>query len=77
MKKIGAPPAAMVVCYDKAIVHLVAEALGMPVPAERFVPAHADLQTVEFPLRGLIKQNTGGGSVGITARAVVRSRDEA
>ena len=33
----GASPACMVLCYDKQIVRLLAEALGIPVPREVFL----------------------------------------
>ncbi len=73
----GAPPAAMVICYDKAIVRLVAQSLGVPVPREVYIPA--DLPTDELPelYPALIKPNTADGSVGITKDAVVHSRGEA
>ena len=73
----GAPPRAMLLCYDKQIVRLVAEALGVAVPREEFVPAAAVRTTRidEFP--ALVKPNTGDGSVGITARALVHDAEEA
>ena len=37
----GAPPRGILLCYDKQVVRLIAEAMGMSVPAERFVPAAA------------------------------------
>ena len=67
----------MAICYDKQIVRLVADALGVPVPREiclepdQELPARADL----YP--ALIKPNQGDGSVGITKDAVVRSAAEA
>jgi D-alanine-D-alanine ligase len=73
----GASPAAMAICYDKQIVRLVAEALGIPVPREvclapgEPLPARADL----YP--ALIKPNQADGSVGITKDAVVRTAAEA
>ncbi len=73
----GAPPAAMVICYDKAIVRLVAQSLGVPVPRETFVPADLPIEQVPDLFPALIKPNTADGSVGITKDAVVRSRDEA
>jgi D-alanine-D-alanine ligase len=81
----GAPPQAMVICYDKAIVRLVAEQMGVPVPRERFLPADtlADdaaldraLGAVAELLPALIKPNTADGSVGITKDAVVRTPAE-
>jgi D-alanine-D-alanine ligase len=73
----GAPPRAMLFCYDKQIVRLIAEALGFDVPAERFVPA-AEVSTAVVPVfPALIKPNTADGSVGITKNAVVNDRNEA
>ncbi|MDX1569602.1 MAG: hypothetical protein R3200_03890 [Xanthomonadales bacterium] len=73
----GAPPRAMLLCYDKQVVRLVAEALGVSVPAEQFVPAGgvANAQVERFP--ALIKPNTADGSVGITKDAVVHDAGEA
>ena len=73
----GAPPAAMVICYDKAIVRLVAELLGVAVPWETFVPADAPADTLPDRYPALIKPNTADGSVGIAKDAVVRDGREA
>ncbi len=73
----GAPPAAMVICYDKAIVRLVAQSLGLPVPREIYVPADMPVDALPEMYPALIKPNTADGSVGITKDAVVRSRGEA
>ena len=70
----GAPPAAMVTCYDKAIVRLVAEQLGIAVPWEAFLFADASPETVDFRFPCLIKPNRADGSVGITKDAVVRDK---
>jgi D-alanine-D-alanine ligase len=73
----GAPPAAMAICYDKQIVRLVAEALGIPVPRETYLPTGRDLEGVKIELPALIKPNQADGSVGITKDSVVRTRAEA
>ena len=73
----GAPPAAMVLAYDKSIVRAVAAAEGIPVPHETFIPADAPLDMLPDIWPALIKPNTADGSVGITKDAVVRSRDAA
>lgn len=73
----GAPPAAMVICYDKAIVRLVAQQLGVPVPREAYIPADMPLDTLPDLYPALIKPNTADGSVGITKDAVVHGRREA
>jgi D-alanine-D-alanine ligase len=72
----GAPPAAMVLCYDKAIVRLVAQAHGIAVPWEHYLFADAPSDAVPERFPALIKPNTADGSVGITKDAVVRSRAE-
>lgn len=73
----GAPPAAMVLAYDKAIVRLLAQAQGVAVPAEVFIGADTAMAPPEGPYPALIKPNTADGSVGITKDAVVRDRGEA
>ena len=73
----GAPPRAMLLCYDKQIVRLLAMAIGIDVPAEQFVVA-ADLDKATVPrFPALIKPNTADGSVGITSRSVVNDAGEA
>jgi D-alanine-D-alanine ligase len=73
----GAPPRAMLCCYDKQIVRLIAEALGVDVPMERFVMA-TEVRTVTIPVfPALIKPNTADGSVGITKDALVHDEHEA
>lgn len=67
----GAPPAAMVICYDKALVRMAAESLGIAVPKEVLIPAHAPLDTLPDFFPALIKPNTADGSLGITKDAVV------
>lgn len=74
----GAPPSAMVMCFDKAIVRLVAQSHGVPVPREIFIDAESSLDEALPDLYpALIKPNTADGSVGITKDAVVRSPQEA
>jgi len=73
----GAPPQAMVLCYDKAIVRLVAQAHGVPVPAEHFIGANDPLDRLPGLYPALIKPNTADGSVGITKDAVVHDAEQA
>ena len=73
----GAPPRGMLLCYDKQIVRLVAEAMGMDVPMERFVPAAEVREASVTIFPALIKPNTADGSVGITKDAVVTNAREA
>ncbi|MEQ8664951.1 MAG: hypothetical protein RIC16_04435 [Rhodospirillales bacterium] len=72
----GAPPAAMALCYDKQIVRLVAEALGVAVPREVFIPGARDDNLPGF-YPALIKPNRADGSVGITKDSVVRNEADA
>lgn len=69
----GAPPAAMVICYDKEVVRLVAGAHGVKVPDEFYVPADAPLDDLPDLYPALLKPNMADGSVGITKDAVVRT----
>jgi D-alanine-D-alanine ligase len=73
----GAPPACMVLCYDKQIVRLLAQAQSVPVPREVYVAADGppDLPADLYP--ALIKPNQADGSIGIRQDAVVRSPAEA
>ena len=73
----GAPPAAMVLAFDKAIVRLVAEQIGIPVPREHFIPADAAPDALPALYPALLKPNRADGSVGITSDAVVHDRAEA
>ncbi len=67
----GAPPATMVLCYDKAVVRMLAGSLGIPVPREAFLPAARLPTPPDGPYPGLIKPNRADGSLGITKDAVV------
>ncbi len=73
----GAAPASMVLCYDKAIVRLIAEAHGVPTPREVYVPADQPLSEVSATYPCLVKPAQGDGSVGINRTAVVGSDEEA
>lgn len=74
----GAPPACMTICYDKAVVRLIAESLGVATPWERYIEGGRGLdalESLEYP--ALVKPNQADGSVGITRDAVVHSAAEA
>lgn len=73
----GASPRGILVCYDKQIVRLVAEAMGVAVPAETFVPADRVRKASPPAFPALIKPNTADGSVGITKNAIVGNAAEA
>lgn len=75
----GATPSSMVLTTDKALVRLLAQSQGVPVPEESFFPnaeeARAAAETFAYP--ALIKPNRTDGSLGITQDAVVRDVAEA
>jgi D-alanine-D-alanine ligase len=73
----GASAACMAICYDKQIVRLLAQAIGVPVPREVYLAADAALAVPPDRYPALIKPNQADGSVGIRQDAVVRSRAEA
>jgi D-alanine-D-alanine ligase len=74
----GAPPACMAICYDKALVRMAAESLGMATPFERYIRAQDDLNTLsDIPYPVLIKPNQADGSVGITRDSVAHDADQA
>jgi D-alanine-D-alanine ligase len=73
----GASAACMAICYDKQIVRLLAQALGVPVPREVYLTADQSPATLPELYPALIKPNQADGSVGIRQDAVVRSRAEA
>lgn len=74
----GAPPAAMVLCYDKALVRAAAAGLGMAVPGECYVAPDQALEVIDdFAYPALIKPNAADGSLGITRDAVVADAREA
>lgn len=73
----GAGPQAMVVCYDKSLVRLLAQSEGVRVPREvvlRADDAVGIFTDEQFPL--LVKPNQGDGSQGITVGSVVRNQRE-
>ena len=70
----GATPQALVLCFDKQVVRLVADALGIPVPREHFLAADEAADTLPDLWPALIKPNAADGSVGITKDAVVGTR---
>lgn len=73
----GATPQAMVVCYDKQAVRLIADALGVEVPREAYLPWNQGRWTLPDFYPALLKPNMADGSVGITKDAVVETPTEA
>ncbi len=73
----GATPQAMVLCFDKQVVRLAAEALGVEVPREEWLAADAARDRLPDLFPALLKPNRADGSVGITKDAVVHDEAEA
>ncbi len=74
----GAPPAAMVLAWDKAIVRAIAASLGIAVPEEVYIEPDDDagrLLPEDYP--AFVKPACADGSVGITKEAIVHDRDQA
>ncbi len=72
----GSGPAALAMCYDKALVRSVAESLDIPVPLESYVGADDSGATLPSILPAFIKPAIGDSSIGITTRSVVHSPTE-
>ncbi|MCG3171988.1 MAG: D-alanine--D-alanine ligase [Myxococcota bacterium] len=72
----GAGPQCMVMCYDKALVRLVAQSLGASTPREVFLKNGGGEIPSDFPLPLIIKPNLGDGSFGVTAGSVVFRRED-
>lgn len=72
----GAGPAALAICYDKAIVRALAQTLDIPVPDETYfdVADHAASIPSIFP--AILKPNHGDSSLGITKDAVVNNAED-
>src|SRR5580704_13847748 len=73
----GAGPACLGLCYNKALVRGVAEAIDVPVPAETYFNSDDLAATIPSVFPALIKPNYGDSSIGITKDAVVHSWEEA
>ncbi len=69
----GSGPVALGLCYDKALVHAVANAHGVAVPREVLLAPHDPLPALDYPV--FLKPNRADGSVGITTRSL--AHDEA
>jgi D-alanine-D-alanine ligase len=74
----GAPPAALVLAWDKSITRAAAAALGIAVPREVSIGPGDDIAAAlptEFP--AFVKPACGDGSVGITRASLVHDRHAA
>ncbi|MGD2140976.1 MAG: methyltransferase domain-containing protein, partial [Burkholderiales bacterium] len=72
----GAGPGCLSLCYNKANVRAIAQALDVDVPMETFF--NPDDQAANLPsyFPALIKPNCGDSSIGITSQAVVNNAEE-
>jgi len=72
----GAGPGCLSLCYNKANVRAIAQALDVDVPMETFF--NPDDQAANLPsyFPALIKPNCGDSSMGITRNAVVNNAEE-
>lgn len=73
----GATPQAIILCFDKQVVRLVGQSLGVEVPREAYLAAGAPRDDLPDFYPALLKPNRADGSVGITKDAVVRDAAEA
>ncbi len=67
----GSPPTAMVLCYDKPLVSLLARELGIPSPRECTANPDTPFETLEVVYPAFVKPASGDGSVGINRHALV------
>lgn len=66
----GATIATLTLCHDKALVRLIAHALGIPVPIETFCSVPSQIVSVSHRYPVIVKPNFSDDSVGITQQAV-------
>jgi D-alanine-D-alanine ligase len=67
----GAGPAALGLCYNKALVRSIADSLNVPVPLETYVDPDDQSATLPSVWPALVKPMCGDSSVGITCDSVV------
>lgn len=72
----GGAPACLALCYNKAHVRAIADALDVPVPRESYFSPDDQAATLPAVFPALLKPNTGDSSQGITKDAVVHNREE-
>jgi D-alanine-D-alanine ligase len=73
----GAGPAALGLCYNKALVRAAAESYDIPVPLESLFDPDDQGATLPSIFPALIKPCLGDSSIGITQRSVVNNTEEA
>ncbi len=72
----GAGPAALGLCYNKALVRAVAMSLEIPVPLETYFDPSDQSATLPSIFPALAKPNFGDSSLGITMDAVVQTPEQ-
>ena len=72
----GAAPAALGLCYDKALVRAIADSLDVPVPLETYFSPDDQAATLPSAFPALVKPSCGDSSIGITTRSIVHSPNE-
>lgn len=72
----GAAPACLALCYDKSIIYLIADSLGVPVPNQTHYFRFNQADSIPHIFPAMIKPNFGDGSFGITQRALVQNSEE-
>jgi D-alanine-D-alanine ligase len=73
----GAGPAALALCYDKALVRGIAGELGVPVPAQLDPAIYAPERVADMRFPALVKPRCADGSLGLTQGSVVNNAGEA
>lgn len=73
----GASPAALGLCYNKALVRAAAESFDIPVPLESFHDPDDQGATLPSIFPAIIKPCLGDSSLGITQQALVNNTEEA
>ena len=72
----GAGPASMVMCYNKSLVRMMAQSLGVPVPLETYLDPDDQSANLPSEFPALVKPNFGDGSMGIRKGSVVHTSDQ-
>ncbi len=72
----GAGPTCLGLCYNKAQVRALAEALDIPVPLETYYAPSDQSATLPATFPVLVKPNFGDSSVGITQDSIAHSSEE-
>jgi D-alanine-D-alanine ligase len=72
----GAGPACLGLCYNKAHVRAIADALNIPVPLETYIDPSDQGARLPSIFPALLKPNFGDSSIGITKQAVVYNAEE-